>query len=592
MNSPNECLYAEPSGFFFQRYHLFAVLVFLLTLGVFKYLFFYLFFNGNRRGRDRESDVKGPAVRQIKKLYYVIKNCEANNFAEVLKVQKEELDIVSYSKVIEMFIQKNMLQKALELLEKLKEPDFFLALNAKTQEICVNGIYSIIRTNETIDMRVLKSLLKEVIEGSAVISEELLVKVVESFVLLNQSNLALKFFLTYKDRCDSEVILAEVLEMFVRSEKQLVLTSKFFSFVLDYIETHSSVEDIVHSLVELCINAEDMPKLDQLFTLLKDHKDKMSLGSYEKMVAIYGAGKNRERVFELGELLNKWQLKPNEKTYACLIENYFKCGLSNKVVDTYKDIENDATMSFNPIICITLMRVLSKKKQFWRIFKLYQDIKLKARHTLTKTTYDTLLDCCVECEDFHRIQEIFSDMINQRENAVTNSEKDAIEPDIVTYSILIKGICKADCMDKAMEVYEEVKSKNLPLDCTLFNCLLNGFVKSRSYSSDYLKLIADMKARQIKYNDKTYCILIKLYGKHKDIKRVLKTYYDMRNDGIKPILVVYACLLQACIKCHYELTALNFFEEMKEQGIMPDVVVYNIITVSYTHLTLPTNREV
>jgi len=577
MNSLNESLYSEPSGFFSQRSYLSAALIFVFALGMFKYLFFYLrlLYNAIQTGarrRTSEGEIRESAIKEIRRLYHAIKNSGSKNFTGIIK---EGLDIVSYNELIDLFIQKKMFQKVFDLLIKLKDPNFFLAINKETQKICIEGINNIIKSKESIDGTILKHLFKELIEANSIISKRLFIQIIESFILLKDIEYALEFYLNYKSKCND--ILTEVLELLMSLGKQAKITPAFFSFVLDYIINNELVKDVVCLLVEVLVNNEDLNKLDQLLAVLKKYKDRVSLSSYGKMIVVYGSNRKRDRVLELGGLLEYWHLQPNEKTFGCLMENYLKCGLFDKVVETYRMIENKENYKYNLVIYTTLMRAYAKKRQFSKVLDLYQDIKSRGQYTLNRIAYNTLLDCCVECKQFHKIQEIFADMISKKTSVQSEDEKDLIEPDLITYSILIKGICKADCMDKAMEIYEEMKSKKMALDCILYNSLLDGFAKSKHHSKKYQTVLNDMKIRHIKYNDCTYSILIKLYSKHKDFNKVLDTYNTMKANNIKPTLIIYTCLLQACIKNHGINTALEIYEEIKEQSISLDAVAYNII---------------
>lgn len=63
-----------------------------------------------------------------------------------------------------------------------------------------------------------------------------------------------------------------------------------------------------------------------------------------------------------------------------------------------------------------------------------------------------------------------------------------------------------------------------------------------------LKVYSNMKILKIKPSNVTYSILIKIYGKNKDLNKALSVLDEMKSECIKPGLIVYTCLIQTCIK--------------------------------------------
>lgn len=57
-----------------------------------------------------------------------------------------------------------------------------------------------------------------------------------------------------------------------------------------------------------------------------------------------------------------------------------------------------------------------------------------------------------------------------------------------------------------------------------------------------------MKFLKIKPSNVTYSILVKIYGRMKDLNKALAIIDEMKAEGIMPGLIVYTCLIQTCIK--------------------------------------------
>lgn len=86
-----------------------------------------------------------------------------------------------------------------------------------------------------------------------------------------------------------------------------------------------------------------------------------------------------------------------------------------------------------------------------------------------------------------------------------------------------------------------------------------------------------MQEQGIMPSNVTYSILIKIYGKSKNLPKALSLIKEMKDWKIKPGLIVYTCLIQTCIKSNEIEEALKKFKEMTAEGIYGDSVTYSTL---------------
>ena len=86
-----------------------------------------------------------------------------------------------------------------------------------------------------------------------------------------------------------------------------------------------------------------------------------------------------------------------------------------------------------------------------------------------------------------------------------------------------------------------------------------------------------MKEQNILPSNVTYSILIKIYGKARQLDKALAIIQEMKSRGINPGIIVYTCLIQTCIKSGDIATALMKFKEMVSEGIVGDQVTYSTL---------------
>lgn len=353
-------------------------------------------------------------------------------------------------------------------------------------------------------------------------------------------------------------------------------TQKFYTALYSYVQKESLHlnEDLIVLIIDECIRASGRckkPILDAILTHFVSQKLLLSFSCYGKLFTYFAQTKNIDKIIELHSQMEIYDLKPNEVTCGCLLEAYLSCGRIDKVIEFYES-PSLVIKPFNVIIYTILVRAYAKTKSFRKIMELYKKVKAENTMQLNLIAYNTLLDCCVQCEQYGVMEEILREMI---EESKSRKGEDSLVPDIITYSTIIKGLCKSQQFEKALKLYQEMKVKKMKLDEVVFNLLLNGCVKHKGAHKVAMELIEDMKQHSIPCSKYTYSILIKLYMKTNDIAKILEIYEEMKSRNVVPGVVVYTCLLQACIKAKVIVKAIEIFGDMRIQGIIPDQVAYN-----------------
>merc|ERR1719478_1529610 len=101
----------------------------------------------------------------------------------------------------------------------------------------------------------------------------------------------------------------------------------------------------------------------------------------------------------------------------------------------------------------------------------------------------------------HRVPELLEDM---------KAARPRVEPDVITYSTIVKGYCNAGDVEKAFQVLQDM-----------------GVVPSNF----------------------TLSILVKLLGRSRRLNQAFTMVETIcKENGFRPNIFVYTCLIQACIQ--------------------------------------------
>merc|ERR550514_1562407 len=155
----------------------------------------------------------------------------------------------------------------------------------------------------------------------------------------------------------------------------------------------------------------------------------------------------------------------------------------------------------------------------------------------------------------------------------------AVEPDIITYSTIVKGYCLSGDVDRAFEVLEDMKrdSKFAP-DEILYNSLLDGCAKQHRVE-EAVRLLEDMKQSGVAPSNYTLSILVKLMGRSRRLNQAFALIEELcALHGFRPNIQVYTCLIQACIHNRQMDRALQLHNTMiEEAGCQPDQKLYTVL---------------
>merc|ERR1719428_1261313 len=154
-----------------------------------------------------------------------------------------------------------------------------------------------------------------------------------------------------------------------------------------------------------------------------------------------------------------------------------------------------------------------------------------------------------------------------------------VEPDVITYSTLVKGYCLAGDVDRAFAVLDEMKvdGKFSP-DEILYNSLLDGCAK-QGRVDEALRLLDDMKANGCVPSNYTLSIMVKLLGRARRLDDAFEKVEELSQaNGFNPNVQVYTCLVQACAQNRKIGRALALHETMiTEAGCVPDEKFYTAL---------------
>merc|ERR1719183_2329391 len=153
--------------------------------------------------------------------------------------------------------------------------------------------------------------------------------------------------------------------------------------------------------------------------------------------------------------------------------------------------------------------------------------------------------------------------MDRASDLLMDMKRSSVEPDVITYSTIIKGYCMAGDLDRALHILEDMKSDGrLTPDEIMYNSILDGFARKHR-ADDALRIWDEMQAAGLGPSNYTLSILVKVLGHAKRLTQACSMVEDIsKQNGFRPNIQVYTCLVQACFMNKKPEKALAIYDTM------------------------------
>jgi pentatricopeptide repeat protein len=348
--------------------------------------------------------------------------------------------------------------------------------------------------------------------------------------------------------------------------------------ILNYLKTNKNIgpqdEIIFNSLIDVCFKLNQTEKAEQVFHEMKELKVEPGRITFALMIKGFGGVYQLDRALYYYSQLKSSSLTPNEIIYGCVLNACVMNKNIRKLSQIYEEMKVDSSIKMNIILFTILIKAFGKAKNLIKASELYNDFlnstKLSEQNI---AVYNAMLDCCVECDQIAKMKEIYENIRNN----VLEHEENAPQPDLITYSTVIKGYARTKDMENVFKLYDFLnRRKDFVLDEVVYNSILDGCAKTNSLE-EAQRIYNDMKEQNIIRSNVTYSILVKLYSNSDMFDQAFLILSDMKENNVKPGLIVYTCLIQAAIRAKDFKRSYELFEMMKKDNVQLDQVVYNIM---------------
>mmetsp|Transcript_89191 Transcript_89191/g.154427 ORF Transcript_89191/g.154427 Transcript_89191/m.154427 type:complete len:1101 (+) Transcript_89191:78-3380(+) len=332
-------------------------------------------------------------------------------------------------------------------------------------------------------------------------------------------------------------------------------------------------EVLANAALEAIAAQRDMGRLTQALETFKQRGfavSKCSMYTYGMLIKAYAQTQDIDEVWRLwNEVIHVKDLEPSEQLYSQMVDALVSNNCFNDALQLFEEMKATHSERLNSqgfaVAYNSIIHGFAQRKECAKALECYEEMKEHGTK-MCLVILNTLIDACSRVGDMDSAAHVFRDMVELQ-----------CVPDLITYSTLIKGYCICGDLDQAMELFALMKKKGIVPDAIVFNSLLDGCAKNQM-TGLCEQLVQDMEDAGVSPSNYSASILIKLYGRCKDLDAAFKVMNEMpKKYGFRANAAVYTCLMQACIANDRMQAAMDLRMRMQRERVFCDEKTYSTL---------------
>lgn len=181
-------------------------------------------------------------------------------------------------------------------------------------------------------------------------------------------------------------------------------------------------------------------------------------------------------------------------------------------------------------------------------------------------SFNALLAACVNSKKFDKIGEFLSDL----------PEKLSIEPDRVSYNIVIKAFCEMGLLESALLVIDEMEKNGLEPDSITFNTVLEAFYKNKRFD-EADKLWGLMESKNVVPTVRSYNPKLRRLTADNRMSEAIELIEEMKSKGLKPDVYSFNGLIRGFVDDGNLEEAKKWYKQIGESESEPTRVTFRML---------------
>ncbi|KAL3650758.1 hypothetical protein CASFOL_007161 [Castilleja foliolosa] len=330
-----------------------------------------------------------------------------------------------------------------------------------------------------------------------------------------------------------------------------------------------------HILAILVLSYSKCGEVDMAFELIEWAEKNLNISLNEKTiyVLIHGfARENRvDRALDLYDKMKKLGYLPDISVYDVLIRSLCENKEIGKVKLLYMHMQESGISPDVRIISQLLLSIPEERDMIQLLEDSWMNLDIGKRMLLYASVLKSLVKGGNVDKAYHLLKASLGSGMNgnNRDKISSLNEK----PDTTCFQIVIDGLCTADKLDMALDLFHDMDQIGCKRSVLLFNniicCLSNA-----NRLNECFDLLNEMKRSEYEPTHFTFNCILGCQCRRVDVEGALDLLREMRVCGHDPWIKHYTLLAKKLCEAGKAVEACNFLANMTKEGFLPDLIAY------------------
>jgi pentatricopeptide repeat protein len=217
----------------------------------------------------------------------------------------------------------------------------------------------------------------------------------------------------------------------------------------------------------------------------------------------------------------------------------------------------------------TVVKAYGRAKDINSVLRVWAEMRQRCLGGVNPVTCGCVLDACVKCGHLDRAMQIFQEM-----------RCAGLHKNTVLYATLIKGLAKTRDLVSAVTLYQEMRFENVPCNLVTFNSLMDVCVRCGDLQTAAL-FLQDMMHMGIEPDLITFSTLIKGYSQTGEVHKALALRNELKTRGLRCDEIMFNSLIDGCAKASNLKEGLRVFNDMLQSRVSPSNITFSILVKLY-----------
>ncbi|XP_055829766.1 pentatricopeptide repeat-containing protein GUN1, chloroplastic [Solanum dulcamara] len=285
------------------------------------------------------------------------------------------------------------------------------------------------------------------------------------------------------------------------------------------------------TVIRGCAKAGRLDRALSLFNEMKCAGIKLDRVSYNTLLAIYASLGKFEEALNVSKEMESMGIKKDVVTYNALLDGFGKQGMYTTVKQLFAEMKVE---NLSPNLL----------------------------------TYSTLISVYLKGGLYHDAAEVYKEF-----------KKQGLKADVVFYSKLIDALCKKGLVEYSSLLLNEMTKEGIQPNVVTYNSIINAFGESAGNecgSDNVTPIVSTISQSKWEYTEEDNIVKIfeqlatqksasgkKTNGERQDLLCILGVFHKMHELQIKPNVVTFSAILNACSRCSSFDEASLLLEELR-----------------------------